>query len=203
MRGTELQRVAALIPAAGKSSRMGSPKALLLYLGKTFIHNIVTELCCSGINHIFVTLPTSHGREQVTEILSGQPVALVENLFPDREMLGSIQSMLLHHAFNADALLICPVDMPFIRRAHIERLLSAFEDSKSDQLIFCASHGEEIGHPILVKQALYDAVRRLGINDSIRSIIKRYAHNVVKVECHDEKLILNINTPQDYERHLG
>src|SRR5688572_33293055 len=118
---------------------MGSPKALLAFEGSTFIETLTKTILESGISKIIATIPEGSIGEQISKCLVPYPVHACINHFAHREMLGSVQSVLQSPDFSANAILICPVDMPFLSAEIMRDFLSAHKATKHMTTLLCAS----------------------------------------------------------------
>src|SRR5215831_5720064 len=115
--------IAALILAAGSSTRMGRPKALLPYAGSTFIGNIVNTARDAAIDHIIVAV--SRSDEKILAVLDLDAVSVVRNAGPKTAgPLGSIRAG-LHSIVNqtVEYALVWPVDQPHIQLDTIRQLV--------------------------------------------------------------------------------
>lgn len=197
-------RIAALIAAAGESKRMGRSKAFLEIGNTTFIEAIAGALRDGGIRQIVVTLPDRHFEEtKVTqglekrETLNGFtfPLLKLRNNFPHRELLGSVQSAL--SKLNAQALLICPVDMPFLTPDLVSRFLM---QPLHEPALVVATHKEKTGHPLLITHHFFKEIVALNDGESMRVILERHEDRLSFLESNDPRVLVNINTPEDYAR---
>src|SRR5689334_19717727 len=92
----------AIVLAAGESSRMGRPKALLPFQGKTFIDAIVAALTNSRVGRIVVVL--GHNAEEMARRIEHLPVTIVVNPDYKQGQLSSLQTAIRH--LNASNILI-------------------------------------------------------------------------------------------------
>jgi molybdenum cofactor cytidylyltransferase len=192
--------IAALIAAAGKSSRMGTPKALLPLENTTFVEHIATCLLGAGIARILVSLPECKTQAQLIQSqLLNLPVQFIRNRYTRRELLGSAQSALADTDADFSALMIIPVDMPFVSTPLISRFVEAHQASG----IFCATHDGQPGHPVMFTHHFFSEIMGLDTRDSLRTIMIKHPSRIVPIETDDPRLLLNINTREDYERFVN
>lgn len=179
--------VLGVIVAAGNSRRMGTPKHELVLAGRTFYEHIASALREAGLTRLVVTVSPD-------AVSSSFDCPVVVNRFMHRQMLGSIQSLILET--RSRALLICPIDMPFVTA----QLLVQFRDRllQKTQLIVQVRYQGVMAHPLLITERYYDDILKLSDDNSLRTILDRFASDICFVETNDARLLLNINTPRDY-----
>jgi molybdenum cofactor cytidylyltransferase len=191
--------IAVLIAAAGKSTRMGSAKALLPLNGSTFIEHLARNIIDADIRKIFVTLPECEkSAKEIKERLSHPRVHFHRNLFTQRELLGSVQSVLAQER-SFDALMIIPVDMPFVSDQIIRRFVKAMQIHPAPA-IFSAVCRSQRAHPVMFTKDFFQEILLLRHQDSLRTIMLKHDVEIIDIEIDDPRLLLNINTPEDYAR---
>ena len=144
--------IAAVIPAAGLSTRMGRPK-LLLKLGKeTVIGQVVSALRHGGVNRVIVTAPpadAAEGPAVATEARLAGAEVVVPQIRP-KEMRDSIELALetLARGDPPDRVLLTPGVSPGIRSDLVVNLLEVAEGSPERIIIPCFEGHR--GHPIVL-----------------------------------------------------
>lgn len=200
----QFPEVAGLIVAAGNSARMGSPKALLRLGESTFLEIIANALLEGGVGSLYATLPEDEGAalscQRRLASMTAPTCETSPNLYPKREMLGSVQTLLSRPTFASKALLICPVDMPFLTSNVVQEFLATHKHSHGRPLLVAASHRGERTHPLLISHHFFPEVHSLGEADSLRTILERHAQCIIEIENDDPGVLFNINTPEDYAR---
>jgi molybdenum cofactor cytidylyltransferase len=192
-------RVAAVVLAAGRSDRMGQPKALLPCRRKSFLRTILETLEEAGIYEIRVVL--GHGGD---EILRSEPLPdgmAVRNPRFEDGMLSSVRCGILALPPGHDAFFLWPVDHPLVRIATLERLIEAL--AASARGIALPVHQGKRGHPALfaarLAQALLDAPDALGA----RAVLRERPQELEEVAVDDAGVTTDIDTPEAYRRVLG
>jgi len=198
-------KVAGLIAAAGRSERMGRTKALLPLGGETFVSHLARVLRRAHVAPIVVTLPEDESAGLVRAATAALDVSALANERPDDGLIGSIVTA-LHAAPDADALVLCPVDMPFVTPALIGKLVGALGDSPSC-LAALPSFGapgadRRTGHPVVFAHALFAELLEQGLEGGARAVLERHSDDVAHVPWGDERVLANINTPADFERWM-
>jgi CTP:molybdopterin cytidylyltransferase MocA len=170
---------------------MGSPKALVRYLG------------LSAVERISATLATVRVKQQILVSSSGEvyrhfeSLGLVEvyNPQPKRGRTGSLQ-LGLGRARDASGVLLWPVDCPLVTSTTLSALLSV---APNHPLARPRCHGMP-GHPLWIRADLFDEVLAMAPDRPLRDLIHRDPARVAEVETGDPAVVDNINTPEDVER---
>jgi molybdenum cofactor cytidylyltransferase len=195
------QRVAAVILAAGTSTRMGQSKLLLPWDDRTVVETVVARLIAARVAEIIVV--TGHQADQVTRLLADLPVRTVHNpAYVHGEMLSSLQVGLLALPATTAACLVVMGDQPMIEGRVIGRLLAAYAEGRGD--IVLPVHRGQRGHPVLIGQRFWPDLLALQ-GGAPRDVIKRYPEQVVEVQVSTDSVLRDIDTPEQYryERFLA
>jgi molybdenum cofactor cytidylyltransferase len=196
-------RVAAVVPAAGRSLRMGVPKHVLPWgAGETVIGRIVGQLAKSGVADIVVV--TGGAREQVeaavahaAAAVSGLPVRCVYNPdFATREMLSSLQAGLRSLSPDVAAALVALGDQPQIDPAVAQAVAKRWGETRAEA-VFPVFEGRR-GHPVLFDRGLWPALLALPDTATPRDLLSTARVEVVPVET--RSILDDIDTRADYER---
>ena len=150
--GTQLS-VAAIILAAGRSSRMQGPNKLVAQLGGRPIVRIVAEAALAS-HASPVTVVTGHQSDLVRSALSGLPVEFALNPNFAEGLSTSLKTGIAALSPRVDAAIVLLGDMPAVTAAMIDRLISA-HDPQSGAEIIVAAHGGQRGNPVLWPQRFF------------------------------------------------
>ncbi len=188
--------VAAVVLAAGASSRMGSPKPLLELQGETFLGRILRTLAAAeGVGDRIAVLGHQSARVRQGVGLAGARAVTCRSW--RRGMLASLRCG-VRAALEADpglpAVLVCHVDQPLLRAATAARLVGAFRAGRGDVLV--ATHGGRPGHPVLLARGFLDRLLADRGVESLAAAIARHARRRVEVACRDAAVTQNINTKE-------
>src|SRR5437879_2035802 len=145
--GTDGNRnVAAIILAAGRSTRMGGPNKLLAELGgKTLVRIVTEQALASKAKGVIVV--TGHQAEQVEKALQGLNVKFVRNPDFAEGLATSVKAGIAAVANNADGAVICLGDMPLIDAHLIDRLIEAFAPDRGHLIAVPVSDNRR-GNPL-------------------------------------------------------
>lgn len=186
---------AAIILAAGKSSRMGSPKALLELHGETFLDRLIrrfSEQCAS------VTVVLGHRPEAVRSGLRAPSGAeFVVNSGYEAGQFSSLQCGMRAIPPSADGVFFTPVDYPNIAESTLTRLIRA------QAMIAIPQYLGRHGHPVLISPSLVPEFLALSPHAQARSVLHRHSSEICYVDVLDPGVLDDIDDPEDYRRLLA
>jgi molybdenum cofactor cytidylyltransferase len=197
------REVVALVLAAGASSRMGRPKALLDFDGRCCLELVLAACAEGGVRHaVVVTAPGGEG-VRARAAASGLAVTLALNPHPERGMLSSLQAGLAALPPEARAFLIFPVDFPLSPGREVARLCQAYQARGQGQRIFIPSFARRRGHPVLVDAALAPEFLAIPPTGTAREVMTAHAGAIVHLDAADDRVLMDMDTPEDYQRCLA
>ena len=194
--------VAGVILSAGRSSRMGRPKALLRHVpsGYTFVGHLIRAARAAGLSPVLVV--GRRGDHPLAAEVSHHGGSLVLNDDPDQGQLSSVQAGLAAAvASGASAIMVLPVDVPLVSTAVLTAVLKSAEESRA--VIARASHRGRHGHPVLFTNAVFDELRAADRTLGARAIVRADPARVTDVEVDDPGVLFDVDTPEDYRRAFG
>ena len=197
MTGPDRPPVAAVILAAGASTRMGKPKLLLTHHGVPLVRNAVETAVGGGCTDVVVVLGANH--EQYRPQLQGTPARLLHNPEFSLGMSSSIRVGIEALAEDTRAAIIMLADQPFIDGGVIERLITTYVTSKA-RIVACAYDGVQ-GAPVLFDRALFLELLLLEGDQGARQVMTIYPRNVTAIEI-SPNAATDIDTPEDARRLL-
>lgn len=182
-----------LILAAGESSRMGTPKALLDFDGTSCLELILRSCARSKAASPLVVL--GFAAAEVRSILPAG-IRSVEN--PDF-LLGQTSSLQLGlRRLPADSgnFLLFPIDFPLVRRETIDILLATPGE------IVIPTHGGKRGHPARFGGSLVAEFLRLRPDEPAHQVVRRDPSRVVEIPVEDSEVVQRMNRPEEYRACL-
>jgi CTP:molybdopterin cytidylyltransferase MocA len=191
----------AVVLAAGASSRMGRPKALLDFHGRTCVEVVFASCAGGGLRR--VVLVTAAGGDAVRAAVPPAMVTHAINPHPEHGMLTSLQAGLRALPDGAPAFLIFPVDFPLAPAADIRALCAAFAARRPGQRIFVPSFAHRRGHPVLLDAGLAAELLALPPEASARQVMAAHAAEIVYLAASDDRVLMDMDTPEDYQRCLA
>ncbi len=189
--------VGAIVLAAGRSSRMGTPKMVLPWNDSTVIGHIVSVLHHCSVDPIVVV--TGGAKEKVEAALSSQEVILAENAeYATTEMMDSLKIGLMKLPPDVDAVLIVLGDQPFIDEGLIGKLIDRFRTQST--LLIIPSYNKRRGHPWLVGRTLWAEMLALDETSTLRDFIQSNTSAIDYLVVDTPSVLLDLDTPDDYAR---
>ena len=188
--------LAALILAAGFSSRMGRCKALLPIDGQPLIARLVATFRQAGIDRIGVV--TGHYADELEPVLRELGVDAIANPAYERGMYSSVQAGIAALPEDVTACFLLPVDIPLVRPATIAALAAHFAAHAAP--ITYPRFGGRRGHPPLIARTLYAEILAGKGDGGLRALLQKHQANAADVDVLDEGVVLDMDTPEDYEQ---
>jgi CTP:molybdopterin cytidylyltransferase MocA len=202
--------IAAVVLAAGGSTRMGEPKALLQTPdGRRYVEAIGDCARAGGCRQVVVVLGPPHGdaiRAALSTIASStiprpaiaRPAiarpAIAWNATPERGMLSSVQAGLAALPPDVDAALVWPVDIPFVDIATVRALVV------HSGTIVVPTHNGRGGHPLRLARAHFAEVMTLDPARGLKALVDAHAAEVTRLPVADGAVLVDVDTPDDYAR---
>ena len=194
--------LSAVILAAGDSSRMGAPKAALVTpdSGDSFIARIVRTLRAADVEDLVIVTGRHH--DAVLEALARDRVRpsprIVRNPDPSRGQLSSLLAgMDAVLSARTEALMMTLVDVPLVRVSTVIAVIDEWRRSRAP--IVRPAIGDRHGHPVIFDRAVFDEIRRAGLDVGAKSVVRAHEHEIVNVPVDDEGCVRDVDTPADYD----
>jgi CTP:molybdopterin cytidylyltransferase MocA len=188
--------VSGIILAAGDGSRMGTPKALLLYRGMTFAESICLSMRDASINDII--LVSGLHSQAIQNMLSPKKICdFAVNPHPSDGMISSLRIGLDHISPNAGAVVVALVDQPFIPAAVFKTIMKAWESSGADIII--PRHIGKRGHPILISRYVWRLCMEGPVSEGLHWVTHHRDVHVSDVDVRSPFVIKDIDSPEDYK----
>jgi molybdenum cofactor cytidylyltransferase len=188
---------AAVVLAAGRSSRMGGPNKLLAEIGGRPLVRIVAEqTLASRVRPVVVV--TGHQRERVEAALAGLPVACVHNPHYADGLGTSLKAAIAALPADVDGAIVCLGDMPQVDAALIDRLIGAIDPDKGALVAVPTIDGKR-GNPVVWSRRFFPDLMAVEGDVGARHLIGRYAEAVVEVPVSGNAALTDIDTPEALE----
>ena len=187
-------RIAALILAAGRSTRYGGSNKLLAALdGVPIVRRAAQAALASRARPVVVV--TGHQQERVAEALKGLDVRLVHNPSYAKGLSTSLKAGIGALPAEVDGAVVCLGDMPRIEANHIDRLIAAFAP-KEGRLIALPLHEGKRGNPVLFGRMLFAEMMEAEGDTGARHIVGSHADEVVEVDLGTDAIFADVDTPE-------
>jgi molybdenum cofactor cytidylyltransferase len=195
--------IPAIVLAAGKSTRMGRPKANLpLEAGETFLSRIVRTLDAAAVDDVVVVV--GHEADAIVTVFArtGAAARFVTN--PDYEN-GQFSSLL--RGLNAIdrpgvmAALVTLVDVPLVSADTVRAVIDRYHQTRAP--IVRPVRGQEHGHPVLIDRSLFDEIRRADPSVGAKLVVRAHASARGDVQVADDGAFRDFDTLAEYESVIG
>lgn len=194
--------LAAVVPAAGRSERMGRDKLLLPWGESVVVGAVVEALRGGGVERVAVVAAADNDR--LVRWARSRDVILAINPRPERGMLSSILEGIEALGGVEDlvagrcGLLICPGDHPALRDETVRAVAAALGEGVAVAVPVVSGRR---GHPLGIAPRLLGDILRLDPGVGLRELLELHpAHEVV---VDDPGALLDVDRPADYERALA
>lgn len=186
-------RVAAILLAAGRSTRMGGRNKLLLDLaGAPVVTHVARALANAQVAETLVV--TGHDRDEVEAALAGLPVAFTHNPDFATGMAGSLKAGLAALGKEIDGVLVCLGDMPAVATRDINRLIAAF-DPAAGRAIVVPVFGGKRGNPVLLDRRFIPDIMKCEGDTGARPVVAANPDAVFEVEMEGAGVLADADTP--------
>jgi molybdenum cofactor cytidylyltransferase len=191
----------AIVLAAGASTRMGSPKALLRSPdNRPFVVRIVDTLLGSGLGRVTVVTGPHHDAIAAACAPLGERGAVqwARNPDPGRGQLSSLLvGMDAVVDANTEALLVTLVDVPMVTGATIQRIIAVWRATRAP--VVRPAVGTRHGHPVIFDRQAFAALRAASPAAGAKEVIRAFEPRIQNVTVDDEGCLMDVDTPADYE----
>jgi molybdenum cofactor cytidylyltransferase len=191
-------KVAAIVPAAGRSSRMAPHNKLLQAInGEPMVRRVATVALASGARPVIVV--TGYDAGSVADALRGLEVRIVHNPSYADGLSTSLRAGLRALPEGCDGALICLGDMPGTEVGVLRALITAFEASGRDAICVPVRHGRQ-GNPVLWGASYFAEMMAIDGDRGARPMIARHADHVIEMEVATNGIFEDVDAPSDLAR---
>ncbi len=191
-RGDQSQgRIAALILAAGRSSRMGRNKMTIALDGVSLLERTIDTVLAAGIDRIVVVL--GHEAEAASALIGDRPVQIVHNPDYAEGLSTSLKAGLAAIPAPCAGALVLLADMPGVTPDHLATLMAAFQDERD---IVVPMRAGRRGNPILWGRSHFPALMQVTGDQGGRDLLWAAADHIRPVECADDGVLIDLDTPE-------
>jgi molybdenum cofactor cytidylyltransferase len=188
-------KCSAILLTAGKSTRMGSLKALLPWKGTTLLQHQLAQVNLSKVDQLIVVL--GYQSTKLLPYFEDVSAQLVWNEHYEMGKTESIKKGLLSLNENSDCIMIASVDQP-MSQTLIDDMINHYILTKS-KIIIPVYNGKR-GHPILFSRELLEELRQINEEtNGLKAIVHKRKHEISELAVEDRSVLLNFNSPKDYE----
>lgn len=187
--------IAGIILAAGASRRMGSPKAMLLYRGETFLNRLI-RIAGQVADRVVVVVGPPYADQIRNQAIAGASFAT--NPEPERGQLSSLQIALATLSADADGFFFIPVDCPAVTEETVQRLAAVFARRDPQTLFTIPRYGDRRGHPVFATRSIASEILCLPAEAQARDVVHRHVSQTLYVDVNDPGILADIDDPSAY-----
>jgi molybdenum cofactor cytidylyltransferase len=199
MPDTTSQSIAAVVAAAGRSTRMGEPKQLMPWGERTVLGTVAHNLAEAGASPVLCVV--GHRADEMAAALGHAPAQLLRNPgYLEGEMLSSYQVGVQHLISSSTPFLgtlLALGDQPHVSVAVIQQVLDQARQSPNQIVI--PSFEMRRGHPFYIPARLWQELLGLTQAETLRTLLQRHNSSVIYVNVTTDAILRDIDTPADYQ----
>jgi molybdenum cofactor cytidylyltransferase len=184
-------KIAAILLAAGRSSRMGRAKQLIDWHGVPLVRHVAQQALAADLAGLTVVVGAQAA--EVRQALAGLALTIVENPQFAAGQATSLAAGLSALPADCAAALVLLVDQPLITPALINDLLTAYRADPADALI--PQVDGQPGNPVILSAALFPELQELQGDEGARAVLRRPGRRVTRLACRDSAYIRDCDTP--------
>ena len=194
-RATSRPHVAALVLAAGNSSRMAPRHKLLVQAadGRAMIARVVDHLLQSAARPILVV--TGNRAPEIRAALAGRDVRFIHAGRHAEGLAESLKAGLAALPEDAAAVLVCLGDMPLVTASSIDRILAAYDPDEGRTIVVPTFQGE-FGNPILWDRRHLPDMMSLEGDTGARRLFRKHLDTITEVAMPDDSVLRDFDTPE-------
>ncbi len=194
MQTVKQPQIAGILLAAGSSTRMGQPKALLAYEESSFVDTILNNLQQAGCDPIISILGNSG--ELICESTFVNNYQCYFNPEPQKGMLSSLKVAIEKLPEDCDGFILSLVDHPAVKReTYLEIIRAAQENPK--RIVIPRFYGKN-GHPVFFGKQFFETLLQTPNSMGARVVVQEEIQNVHYISVEDEGILKDIDTPEEY-----
>jgi CTP:molybdopterin cytidylyltransferase MocA len=192
----------ALIPAGGRSERMGRPKLALPLGDRTVLEHVVAALRNAAVENVLVVVGPHVPELASLAAKSGADALLLTEATAD--MRATVEHGLRwleehRHRRDDDALLLVPADHPTLSPNVVRQLVQEREANPAATIVI-PTFGGRRGHPVLFAWSHVAAIRAFPQGQGINAYVRQQPAAILEVAVASTDILDDLDTPEDYER---
>jgi molybdenum cofactor cytidylyltransferase len=194
----------AVVPAGGKSTRMGRPKLTLPFRGRTVLECVLDALRLGGCHETLVVLGSQAAELAPLAREAGAHVCRLEEETPDMRATVEVGLRWLEEHFrpsDSDAWLLVPADHPALDPHVVAGMREAFL-AQSAKSIVVPTYADQRGHPVLFGWKHVQGVRNHAPGEGLNTYLRLHELETLELPVEKPDVLTDLDTPEDYARLL-
>jgi molybdenum cofactor cytidylyltransferase len=190
--------ICGIVLAAGRSRRMGEPKALLRAGNQSFLERAVCALNEGGCELVVVVVGPldQDGTRDIAEEAAALDAGIAVNPDPAGEQADSLRIGLFAVPPATQAVVVAPVDVPDVSGALVRAVIEAWR--RTGAPLAAPARGGRHGHPVLFSRGVFGELMRPDLPEGARSVVHAHAGRMAEVAV--DALPVDLDTPEEYRR---
>lgn len=191
---------AAIILAAGSSSRMGESKQMLDIHGQKLLVKTVKTVLNSGIDNVVVVLGSNEQAHR--DLIAGLSVYTLHHPEWEKGIGSSIKrglDYITSKPSSPEAIIILVCDQPLLRSEHLANLQAKYKETRKP--IIASRYGQTPGVPALFHKSYYESLLALPDEQGAKKILLQNRHDVYEIDFPEG--LIDLDTKADYESFIG
>jgi molybdenum cofactor cytidylyltransferase len=194
-----MEKIWAVILAAGQSKRMGTPKMLLPFNGSTMIECVIGNVTRSAVYKTILVLGAD--KESMTKLTGIQPVEFCFNSNYKEGMLSSVKCGFRNIPAETRAVMVFQGDQPLIEPSVINSVIQAYLSSGKGIVI--PVYNKKRGHPVLIDNKYRDEIEKLDNDKGLRSLAYKFSDDVLEVLTDEPGILRDFDTISEYLKEIN
>ena len=190
--------VAAIILAAGASSRMGRPKQLLDWGGQPLIRIVAEQALAARLDPVLVVV--GNAGDAVAAALAGLRLRTIANPAYAEGQSTSLRAGIAALGPKVDAAMVLLGDQPFVTPALIDQIVALWRTTGA--AIVAPRYRGQRGNPVLFARAVFPELLAISGDQGARGVLAADPTRIHYVPIDDPRPFVDIDTPDDYMRLL-
>jgi molybdenum cofactor cytidylyltransferase len=191
--------VSAVILAAGESKRMGQPKLLMAWEGKTILEQTIDNCLNSKASETIIVL--GYKARELSKVIGDRPVISVLNPAYHDGMSSSLIIGIKSTSPQTHGIMLVLADQPTIDSHTINKLIETF-DKRQKNIVIPVYQGKR-GHPVIFHVKYREELLNIRGDIGAREVIQHHADDVLEVAVDCKGVLIDIDTPSDFHNHLN
>jgi putative nucleotidyltransferase with HDIG domain len=188
-------RLAAIVLAAGYSSRMAEFKPLLPLAGITALERCIGLFHAAGVAEVIVVL--GHRAEELRPLAERAGARCVFNPHFEQGMFSSISAGSRALSSGVVAAFVLPADIPLVRPNTIRQMASIFV-TRRDGIVYPVFEGRR-GHPPLIERKILNETAEEGATGPLFDLLTRHENEAINLLVADQGIHMDMDTPAEYD----
>lgn len=191
--------ISAILLAAGESTRMGRPKQLLPWQGKTLLQHCLETVLRSDADEVVLVL--GYKADLIRKRLPALPVKIVTNPDYHQGMAASLRCGLRAMDPASEAFLVVLADQPGIGPETVNTLIRRFRQADPQRGIVRPAYRGRGGHPVLMAVRYLQEALQLEGDEGARRILLNHPGDILEVPLDHDAVLKDIDTPDQYRAY--